>query len=138
LFLNPSTLNTRRHQPSDILTHTKSLNCQQNCCGNFKCGIVESCHIHITDPRIMACRLRDRISEQYQDIGKILSETSWAFVMCINMTCLTGTVFGGSDYGTVDVNPADGVGLYPQLGCAFICKFSPCGACARLPPLPSH
>jgi hypothetical protein len=86
----------------------------------------------------MACRLRDRVSEQYQDIGKILFEISWAFVTCINMTCLPETVFGSSDYGIVDINPADGVGLYPHLGCVFICKFNPCGACARLPPLQSH
>jgi len=86
----------------------------------------------------MVCRLRDRISEQYQDIGKTLSDTSWVFVTCINMMCLTGTVFGSSDYGTVDINPADGVGLYPRLGWVFICKFNPCGAYARLPPLQSH
>jgi len=70
--------------------------------------MVESCHIHITDPRIMACRLRNRKSEQYQDIGKI-----WAFVTCINMTCLAGTVFGNSDTGILGVNPVDGMGLYP-------------------------
>jgi hypothetical protein len=83
----------------------------------------------------MACRLRDRISEQYQDVVKILSKISWVFVMCINMTYLTGTVFGSSDYGIVDINPADCVGLYPQLGCVFICKFNPRGASARLPQL---
>ena len=47
------------------------------------------------------------------------------------MTCLAGTVFRNSDTGILGVNPADGMGLYPQLGCVFICKYNPCGACAK-------
>lgn len=79
LFLNPTTLEDegtmflKASEDTNPVTQChipESFSHQQNRCGNFKSGTVQSSHIHITDPRI-----RDSISEQYHDIGKIISET---------------------------------------------------------------